>query len=159
MRITETMSNARSARLAPIVVLGLLLLAGCGGSDEDLAPVEGTVTLDGQPLAGAKVEFDLDPGAVRYGKMAGSSAYGKTDASGRFKLKSTHERSGAPVGKNIVRISTRDMTVDSSGKEVLVPERLPPRYNTTSVLSEEVQPGSNKFQFDLTLESPPAGKE
>lgn len=153
------MSNARSARLAPIVVLGLLLVAGCGGSDEDLASVEGTVTLDGQPLAGARVEFDLDPGAVAYGKMSGSSAYGRTDARGRFKLKSTHERSGAPVGKNIVRITTRDVTIDSDGNEVLVPERLPPKYNTATELSEEVTPGSNDFTFELVLESPPAGKK
>lgn len=153
------MSNARSARLAPLIGLGLLLVAGCGGSDEDLASAEGTVLLDGQPLAGATVEFDLDPGATNYGKMSGSSAYGKTDSVGRFKLKSTPDRSGAPVGKNIVRITTRQMTVDAKGNEVLQPERLPPKYNTASELSRDVKSGSNKFKFELTLESPPPGQQ
>jgi hypothetical protein len=63
------------------------------------------------------------------------------------------------VGKNIVRITTRQMTVDESGKEVLTPERLPPKYNTASELVREVEPGSNKFTFDLTLETSPGGNE
>lgn len=153
------MSNAISARLAPSVALGLLLVAGCGGSDEDLGPVSGRITLDGEPLVGATVEFDLDPGATRYGKMSGSSSYGKTDDSGAYTLESTPERSGAPIGKNIVRISTREVTVDAEGKEVIHPERLPPRFNTASELVREVAPGSNKFDFDLDLESSPAGQE
>ena len=51
-------------------------LAGCptGGREvPDLVPVSGTVTLDGEPLAGASLMF-------------GGVAYGDTDASGRYEL-------------------------------------------------------------------------
>jgi hypothetical protein len=155
-RGSPTMGTTRSS--APILLPGLLLVivslltAGCGGSEGELAPVQGTVTLDGEPLAGAKVEFDLKPEEITYGKSEGSTSYGKTDAQGRYTLEHTHEQEGALIGKHVVRITTREMTVDESGKEVLVPERLPPRYNLNSELTAEVEPGSNTIDFDLTLE-------
>ncbi|MDR3637056.1 MAG: carboxypeptidase regulatory-like domain-containing protein [Isosphaeraceae bacterium] len=47
------------------VPLALLGMIGCGGDPDgtaSLVPVKGTVTLNGQPLAGAKVSFIPDPG-------------------------------------------------------------------------------------------------
>ncbi len=144
--------------LVPLVVLVSLLAAGCGGSDVDLAPVKGTVTLDGEPLAGARVEFDPDPGEVVRGKPTGSASYGVTDSSGRYTLLYTHEQEGALLGKHTVRITTRAMTVDADGKEVLVPERLPPKFHLNSELTREVTPGSNTFDFPLSLESSSGGQ-
>ena len=136
----------------PLLVLVSLLAAGCGGSEGDLAPVKGTVTLDDKPLAGAKVEFDPEPEEVIRGKSTGSASYGVTDSSGRYTLQYTHEQEGALVGKHTVRITTRDMTVGADGKEVLVPERLPPKYHVNSELMREVKPGSNRIDLELTLE-------
>ena len=55
-----------SGRAVPLCLLSCLLLsAGCGGSIEadysklDLVDVSGTVTLDGQPLSGATVVFEI----------------------------------------------------------------------------------------------------
>ncbi|MFH1922304.1 MAG: DUF6795 domain-containing protein [Planctomycetota bacterium] len=141
------------------LLLVSLLAAGCGGSDGQFAPVEGTVTLDGEPLAGARVEFDLDTGQPSYGKSDGSTSYGRTDAKGHYELKATHEKKGALVGKQVVRISTRDMTVDAEGKEVLVPERLPPKYHLNSELTADVSSGSNTIDFPLELKSSPGGQE
>jgi len=149
------MTKTRFAGLCSILVALSLFVTGCGDSAGKLAPVEGTVTLDGEPLAGAKVEFDPDSGTVAYGKTEGSTSYGKTDANGHYELKYTHNKDGALVGKHVVRISTRDMTIDADGNEVLVPERLPPQYNLNSKLTGEVKPGSNTINFDLKLEPSP----
>lgn len=136
-----------------LVALVSLAAAGCGGSDADLASVRGTVTLDGEPLAGARVEFDPVPEEMVRGKSTGSASYGLTDSSGRYTLQYTPEQEGALIGKHVVRITTRRMTVDADGKEILVPERLPPKFHRESELTREVTPGSNTFDFPLTLES------
>lgn len=157
------MNKTASLPLLPLpvllVVLASLLAAGCGGSDADLAPVRGSVTLDGEPLAGARVEFDPVPEAMARGKSTGSASYGVTDSSGRYTLQYTPEREGALVGEHIVRITTRSMTVDADGKEVLVPERLPPKFHLDSALTREVKPGSNTFDFPLSLESSSGGQQ
>lgn len=72
-------------------MLSLTLLAGCGGGDGPAtAPVSGKVTLDGQPLAGATVNFATET-------FVGS---GKTGSDGSFSLVT-----GAEVGENKVWIS------------------------------------------------------
>ncbi len=153
------MTNTRLLPLAAVPVLVLPLLAGCGGSGEDLAPVQGTVTLDGNPLPDALVEFELEPGENVYQRTSGSSSRGRTDADGRYTLKYTHDSEGALVGKHVVRITTRRMTIDAEGKEVSVPERLPPQFNLKSELTAEVKPGSNPIDFQLKLQAAPAAAE
>lgn len=71
-------------------------LAGCGGAPAPAkgsvrkAPVSGTVTLEGKPLAGAEVYFYTE-------KFTG---FGKTNAEGKFQL-----AQGAAIGTNKVFIS------------------------------------------------------
>ncbi len=79
------------------ILLGLtvpVFILGCGGGaandSVETAPVSGTVTMDGQPLAGAEVNFTTD-------KFASS---GTTDAEGKFELPT-----GAAIGENKVFIS------------------------------------------------------
>lgn len=85
-------------------IFGLLLVAlsltGCGG--DGLQPLQGTVTLDGQPLADAAVSFSPVEG--------GRPASGKTDADGKFVLASFKAGDGLPVGSykvTIVKIDTK----------------------------------------------------
>jgi hypothetical protein len=151
-------SFALRSLLGPVLVLVSLFAAGCGGSD-NLASVHGTVTLDGEPLAGAKVEFEFRGEEVIRGKSTGSASYGKTDAQGRYTLAYTPDKEGAPIGEHTVRITTREMKLDANGKEVLIPERLPPQYHVDSKLAREVKPGSNTIDFDLTLQPPTAGAQ
>ena len=85
----------------PLCAALVAVAAGCGG--EKLAPVSGVVTLDGAPLADASVTFQP---VAQGGIDAGSGSYAKTDAEGRYTLRTvTGDRRGAVVGKHVVRIS------------------------------------------------------
>jgi len=122
------------------------LLVGCSSQptgQPEIAPVTGTVTMDGQPLANKSVVFESDRGVL---------SFGNTDAQGRYKLSYIRSAKGAGLGRNIVRISTPTMGPTSP----LHQDSIPAIYNTASTLEAEVVKGRNVFDF--TLESMPAKK-
>ncbi|MFZ5832236.1 MAG: carboxypeptidase regulatory-like domain-containing protein [Planctomycetota bacterium] len=123
----------------------LLFLVGCGPGGPELADVTGKVTLDGNPLPSARVEFSpVDEG------LSSSSAI--TDSSGNYVLGFSRDRKGAMPGKYRVQITTYRNETDSSGKTVTLPERVPPMYNSQTELEREVVSGKNEFNFPLTGE-------
>ena len=103
-------------------LLCLVPLVGCAKSDRPpLGGVHGTVTLDGQPLAGAIVTFEpVEPGR---GSMA------MTDAQGKYELIYIRDDKGAKPGAHRVQITTSNA---NAGK----PELLPPRYNAQTTLAQ-----------------------
>ena len=134
------------SHLLPLLFI-VVLSVGCK-SKEEIASVEGTVTMDGKPLEGATVVF-----INTSGRPAGAS----TDAAGHYVLNFTKGRQGAIPGPNKVRISTiRDAGVDADGKPVPAQkERVPMRYNAQTTLEFEVKPGEkNIANFDLESKGP-----
>jgi hypothetical protein len=126
------------ASFATFCSILLSLLPGCTQqSGPPLANVSGTVTLDGQPVQNAGLEFIADAGGV---------AYGKTDASGRYHMSFGASRTGAIVGKNRVRITAGDK-VAVGDKKYESTEVFPKKYNTDSEQYVEVARGSNRFDF------------
>jgi hypothetical protein len=109
-----------------------LLLGGCGSAD--FGAVSGRVTLGGEPLAGATVEFQPEEGAP---------AYGITDDDGRYTLRWSADQGGAPVGPVKVRITSFQES------EPKIKERVPARYNRKTELVREVESGSQTFDFEL----------
>jgi hypothetical protein len=79
------------------MLLGLFLLAGCGGRGVELAPVEGVVLFDGKPIDGAGVMFQPVGG--------GRPAIGTTDSEGKFRLSTFDPGDGAIVGDHLVAVS------------------------------------------------------
>ena len=147
-------------QLIKLVVLGLVCvgLVGCGGAGgPKLTPVKGKVTLDGQPLAGATVNFMPETGPV---------ALGVTDAGGNYTL-NTVGRAGAVEGKHRVGI-TKSITLNAvvdpkpedmarmlrDGKMPTAKSVIPPKYAApqTSGLERTVTADRSKnvFDFDLT---------
>jgi len=115
------------------------LAGGCSSRPSalaELAPVTGTVRLDGKPLAAAVVRFE---GAK------GQMSFGRTDAEGRYEISFSRQFKGAPIGPAVVRIT--------SGLDAPPPpgyrDPIPPKYNTDSKLSAEVGKGANVCDFDL----------
>jgi hypothetical protein len=120
---------------AALGLASLLLAAGCGRSDRpDLGTVQGTVTLDGKPLAGALVVFTPSG--------PGRSASDLTDAAGRYELTYLRDIAGATLGPHVVIITTA--TEERSGREIL-----PPRYHEKTELSATIAAGANTIDFPL----------
>ena len=95
------MPHRRQQFLIPFC-LAAIALAGCGGGEEDLNrpatyPVTGVVTLGGDPVAGAQITFYSNAGGD-----AAHSAFGRTDAEGRYELTTFESGDGAVPGEYLV---------------------------------------------------------
>ncbi|WP_040352914.1 carboxypeptidase regulatory-like domain-containing protein [Blastopirellula marina] len=129
-----------------IVSLALcgLLLAGCSAGPSDLpevAPVTGTVTLDGKPLNNATLKFQ---------PTAGRPSTGLTNEQGQYSLRYNIDLDGAKLGDHSVTITTyQEFDDPSNPSKPASPERLPAKYHTKSELVAEVTAGDNVVDFDL----------
>jgi hypothetical protein len=120
--------------------LGLFAFTGCGGNSEGLAPVSGTVTLDGAPLADAEVIFR---------PQSGRPSFGKTDAGGNYQLRYSADKLGALLGRHSVTISTAGDQPDDEDAPT-GREKVPAEYNSRSTLNAEVTAGlKDPINFDL----------
>jgi hypothetical protein len=135
----------------------VVLVVGCGGPRK-FAPVSGTVTLDGKPLAGVDVSFQ--PIAPEGAIEAGVGSNGKTDKDGHFTLKAVTKQNGAVVGKHRVYISSLVQQAASSDERFQrggppLTEKIPTKYNANSKLEIEVPAsGLTKADFALTSSVP-----
>jgi len=133
-----------SSMAAGLLLGGLACVGagGCGGDGPELAPVEGTVTLDGALLPAARVVFQP--------QGPGAPSSGITDGQGRYELLYAPGRKGAMIGRHTVRITTYAQgRADENGEPTFTPERVPPRYNSQTGLTREVKPGANTHDFPL----------
>lgn len=138
---------AGGPRLRRIILLLLWATAcacpGCGGRPAPvLAPVSGTVTVDGKPLAEGFMYF-------------------KTIATGileRVEIRAGQFEGKAQIGNRRVEIiANRPKRVVIDGKEVEVPENyIDPAFNTESTLAVEVVP-ERQNQFTFAVKSRPPG--
>lgn len=145
-----------------LLMVALTPLAGCAPGPR-LASVEGTVKLDGKPLADAEVQFipDVTQGAT------GPPASAYTDKEGRYQILATG-KAGVVVGENRVRINDATVMMPGGGADaesgVAGPEGAPkPRRNRVPAPYSDaarsplgvidVQPGSQTQ--DLELKSRP----
>jgi hypothetical protein len=116
----------------------VVLVVGCGGSNH--ASVSGTVTLDGQPLPNAVVNFqptgaELNPGP---------GSYGRTNNKGEYTLQVAGGGSGAVLGWHRVTIRAGGEG-DAGAPKVNVLAK----YNSKTELKFEVKSGANIANFDL----------
>jgi hypothetical protein len=118
-------------------LLPALTMVGCG--NPNLASVTGKVTLDGKPVANAFIKFYPTT-------TTGAPSFGKTDASGTYRMMFSDTEAGAWVGENSVQISTGDVGLAPG---MGTPETIPVAYNTKSTLVEKVKAGSNTINFEL----------
>lgn len=137
-------SSKPNASLAMMAAMALCLVMGCSqNSGPELGYVEGNVTLDGNPLDGAEVQFEPEDARP-------SVAF--TDENGHYVLKFTGSRDGATLGTHTVRILSARGSSGGEGDGPLVkarPELLPAKYHVKSTLTADVQSGNNTIDFDL----------
>ena len=89
----------RSYNLIAMTLLAIfsVTVSGCGGSGA-FAPVSGTVTYDGKPVAKLRVTFSPEPVGENY--AVGPYSKGTTDDQGNFTLKTRYDDTGAVIGKH-----------------------------------------------------------
>lgn len=140
VNLMHTYLQTRSARLVGLMLLAVLQ-SGCGGSGVEVEPVTGRVTLDGVPLAGARIRFQPEA-------SGGSPSYGAADSEGNYVLAYKRDQPGALIGWHTVSVE-RGGHDDSANKSK--PQPLPARYNTASELRKEVKDGEdNVVDLELT---------
>ena len=130
-------SFVQFAALSCVLLCLTALFVGCQKND-GLCSVEGTVTLDGTPLA---------DGTINFGPMAGShgTATGAKITDGKYSAR-------ASEGDMVVTIrSQKKETVQDPehGEMISMTELIPEKYNQQSELKATIQPGKNTFDFDL----------
>jgi hypothetical protein len=123
--------------LLGFLLLAELALSGCGNPNLSVAPVSGTVTLDGTPLQRASVTFQPNDG--------GRPSFGVTNDQGRYVLEHSMTELGAKVGVCTVRITTENR--DDDGK--VTKEMVPKRY-AASPIEVKVESKSNTIDIPLT---------
>jgi hypothetical protein len=131
----------------------------------NLAPVEGTVTKDGHPLANIEVIFrpDLETGTQ------GPRASGTTDEAGHYRLRTDNGDEGAVTGKHRVLLQDLKARKERMGRATsklqpkdIAPlpsanakrpeeQRVPPRYGhfNETPLRVEVHPGPQVIDLDV----------
>lgn len=126
-------------------LMGLSFVLGCGPSGPEIARVEGTVTMDGKPVAGAMVLFV---------PIGGRPSGAETDANGRYVLEfGSAGRKGAIPGMNRVEINTARLAYEKDGKNFpAVKESIPAQYNRHTNLEFNVEKGK-KNTADFALKS------
>ena len=111
---------------------------GCSAEKFKTAEVTGTVMLEGKPVEGVSLEFE----PVRTGAEIPPTAYGSTDAEGKYRLTRVGGKGGRPgavVGMNTVRVSAPEGSTAT----------VHPHYADEGALQFEVKAGPNVFDIDL----------
>ncbi len=134
-----------------ILSVGILcltvLVTGCGGGagDPTLGLVTGIITLDGEPVESAVIEF------TPVGE--GRPSAGESDTTGTYTLYFKGSTAGALVGEHEVSMTTFQEAMDYGGAEGFtdIPgraEKIPKKYATEKV-RVTVEPGSNTINLEL----------
>ena len=116
---------------------------GCRESSYELAPVRGTVSIDGQPLTSGKLMFA--PITSSAGQEAGKAALGLLQPDGSYVLTTYEYGDGAVVGEHwvsILRLNTETPPVtpaSQGGARVTTFRRLAIRQRQTVVAGQDNQ--------------------
>ena len=125
----------------------VLVSAGCGGTNYELAEVSGVVTLNDEPLEGLGVRFLPDSEA----ETSGPESFALTDAEGRYTLKvqTKDNKSGAVIGNH--RVVIEDRMAENSRDEPMEP-RISLKFmnSSQSPIKVEVKADGNTIDLELS---------
>lgn len=137
-----------------LIVFASSLLAGCGDPDgPPRAAVEGTVTLDGKPLAVGLVRFvpkDGTPGqkvsvSIEAGEFSVSAEHGPAVGKHRIEIESLDTGGLAMDDEDVID------KMQAEGVRRIKVVKVPPWYNRESMLAETVSASEpNRYIFELS---------
>ena len=154
-----------------VLAMLVISMAGCGGNE--LVPVSGTITMDGEPLEGAEVVFA--PQQISGQVDVGPASVGITDANGKYVLKTSKGELGAFVASHTVAIKmnvldegelaavsskafqenkniTRDeirAVREKARQEMMNRTPIPESYNRNSILKIKIEKATETANFEL----------
>jgi hypothetical protein len=119
----------------PAIGLGMLMLlaAGCGGPET--GTIAGTVTYQGQHLAGGFVDFVSEQGQVVTGRIESDGSY---------------VVAGVPIG--VAKISVRDLSGALGGTSAASRLKLPLRYRSAAESGLRYSVSAGRQHHDLALQ-------
>jgi hypothetical protein len=121
----------------------LFFAVGCG---QGLVPVEGTVLLDGRPLAGATLTIQRDAPSPEE-----RSFRAETDEAGHYQLRTADGRStGALSGEYRVYITSVKPPAAMNEFTKLPPDRVPPQWRDGSQSFTVPDGGASEANFTLS---------
>lgn len=125
-----------------LILLSLLVTAGCGSDRPPLASLTGTVTLDGEPIEHAGLMFSPVEG--------GRPSVGGTNEKGEFEAMYVYGVPGAIIGKHRVMFEESSPDTGSESEEDEFKPYAPPGNNYNISPKEiEVEPGGTVINFTL----------
>jgi len=125
-------------------------VAGCGKKSNKQVPVNGSVTLDGEPVAGALVVF------MPTEDSPGQGGFARTGPDGKFEIKHELNRPGLVPGTYKVTVGGSPPLMDGPADEAVPSKKVPGRYGdpmSTPLTRIAVEPDRT---IELKLESVPA---
>ena len=129
-----------------------MLLAGCGNAGPTRAPIQGKVTVGGQPLAAGRILFT--PIAPNQGPATSAAI-----TAGEYKIR---KADGPVVGQNRVEVEADlnlGFAIDDEaayakrGAKPLPPNAIPAQFNRDSQLVVEVKAGEDN-SYDVIVPQP-----
>ena len=129
-------------------LLCVACFVGCK-PDDGLNPVEGTVTLDGQPLASGHI--DMGPMAGQSGTPTGGDI-----VNGAFKMRASEGEMVVSIrSQQVVELTPEEQTADEKAHGITSRQKelLPQKYNDRSELKTTIVKGKNTVTFDLKSDS------
>jgi len=148
-RISTTTGRVRHGlSLALLSVLAI----GCGGPS--MAPVSGTVTLDGNPVDGIRVTFEPIVGESAVTDEVYYTSFGVTNEAGRYDMQTEIDGklvAGAVVGNSTVRFvcTKRENFMNKGLEDSRAVHALPPSARDKSIRYTIERSGSTEANFDL----------
>ncbi|QDT96872.1 hypothetical protein [Gimesia aquarii] len=133
-----------------LIICSLFVLTGCGGDGRPtLVPVDGSVTLDGQPLDGATIAFIPNEGnPIQRGSNANSTSGGK------FTVGTYAKDDGIPVGSYKVTVIKKELVsklTDDFNSEDPAASSKPIKYKWITPQSYSV-PEESGLTIEITSE-------
>ena len=130
-----------------VVVVGVYCFFTMVKATVPLTPVEGVVSLDGKPLAGATVEFvpEVEPGSKRL-----PFSRGVTDEQGHFTLDCENKQPGAVIGSHKVVVRYLQRKRDSTESRPVIPQI----YQALADTPLQVEVRADQSVYHLSLNQP-----
>ena len=120
-------------RNTKLLILALAVICGCNRGTP-LGDVSGTITYQGKPVEGIKVELTPIAG--------GRTSVGYTDATGDYEMQYTLSEAGAIIGRH--KVTLRAFPPPGSPQV-----NIPPEYGTKSQVEFDVKSSDNRLDISL----------